>query len=88
MMVSDRLRSGRAATEHKYALGSFFFFFLHVSLYASNHFNHCIKLFILILIRSGNYVLSICLYFLFFLVTIIYKCILIHTEPRQLLPTS
>jgi hypothetical protein len=25
---------------------SFFFsFFLHVSLYASNHFNHCIKLF-------------------------------------------
>ena len=41
----------------------------------------------LVYIRSGNCVLSICLFFSFsFLVTIKYRLIL--TEPRQLLPTN
>ena len=46
MVVFDRLWSGRAVTEHKYIfLGVFFFVCLCVSLYVSNHFNHCITLF-------------------------------------------
>ena len=46
MVVFDRLWSGRAVTEHKYAFLVFFVCVcLHVSLYVSNHLNHCIKLF-------------------------------------------
>jgi hypothetical protein len=49
MVVFDRLWSGRAVAEHKYVFLFFCCFLcvcLHVSLYVSNHFNHCIKLFV------------------------------------------
>ena len=48
MVVFDRLWSGRAVTEHKYHQCFPVFFCcvcLQVSVYVSNHFNHCIKLF-------------------------------------------
>jgi hypothetical protein len=45
MVVFDRLWSGRAVTEHKYVFLFCVCVYLHVSLYVSNHFNHCIKLF-------------------------------------------
>ena len=46
MVVFDRLWSGRAVTEHKYVFLVFCALVcLHVSLYVSNHINHCIKLF-------------------------------------------
>jgi hypothetical protein len=70
MTVSDKLWSGRAVTEHKYVFGFFVCFFVHVSLYASNHFNHCIKLFApcgTLIGNKNSYSYSYNLFLLFFL---------------------